>query len=47
MEGKLFGFEKQMDFPQALQDLCNMVAMFGHAPGVEENTASPDTRSGQ
>ncbi len=28
-----FGFEEQMVFPQAFQDLRNMVAMFGHAPG--------------
>ncbi len=36
-----------MDFPQAFQDLRNMVAIFGHAPGVDENTASHDPHSGQ
>ncbi len=36
MEGALFRFEKQMEFTQAFQDLRNVVAMFGHALGVDE-----------
>ncbi len=31
-----FSFEEQMVFPQAFQDLRNMVAMFGHAPGEDK-----------
>ncbi len=36
MEGAFFGFEEQVEIFQALQDLCNMAAMFGHAPGVDK-----------
>ncbi len=31
-----------MDFSQAFQDVRNMVAMFGHAPGVDENVINVD-----
>ncbi len=36
MEGAFFGFEEQVEIFQALQDLRNMAAMFGHAPGVDK-----------
>ncbi len=31
-----------MELPQAFQDLRNVVAMFGHAPGVDENVINVD-----
>ncbi len=37
MEEAFFGFEEEVEISQALQDLCNVVAMFGHAPGVDED----------
>ncbi len=37
MEGAFFGFEEQVEISQALQDLRNVMAMFGHAPGVDNN----------
>ncbi len=42
MEGAFFHLEKQMEFPQAFQDLRNMVTMFSHAPGVDENVINVD-----
>ncbi len=42
MEGAFFRLEKQMEFPQAFQDLRNMVAIFSHAPGVDENVINVD-----
>ncbi len=42
MEGEFLGFEEQMEFSQAFQDLCNVVAKFGHAPGVDENIINID-----
>ncbi len=35
-------FEEQMEFSQAFQDLLNVVAMFGHALGVDENIINID-----
>ncbi len=42
MEGAFLRLEKQMELPQAFQDLRNVVAMFGHAPGVDENVINVD-----
>ncbi len=42
MEGAFFHLKKQMEFPQAFQDLRNVVTKFGHAPGVDENVINVD-----
>ncbi len=42
MEGEFLSFEEQMEFSQAFQDLCNVVVMFGQAPGVDEDIINVD-----
>ncbi len=42
MDGAFLVFEEKMEFSQAFQDLRDVVAMFGHAPGVDENTINID-----
>ncbi len=42
MEGTFFGFEEEIEISQALQDLRNVVAMFSHAPGVDEDIINVD-----
>ncbi len=42
MESAFFCFEVQLMFPQALEDLRNMLAMFGLAPGVDEDIVNVD-----
>ncbi len=42
MEGTFFSFEEQVEFSQALQDLRNVVVMFGHAPGVDKDIINVD-----
>lgn len=42
MEGTFLGFEEKVVFSQVFQDLCNMVAMFAHAPEVYEDIMNVD-----
>ncbi len=42
MEGAFFGFGEHLVFPWAFKDLRNVVAVFGHAPGVDKNVINVD-----
>jgi len=42
MEGTFLGFEEELEFSQALQDLRNVMAMVGHAPGVNQDVVDVD-----
>ncbi len=42
MKGEFYGFEGQVEATQALQDLCNVVALFGYSPGVDKDIINID-----
>ncbi len=42
VEWAFFSFEEHMIFSQAFQDLRNVVAMFGHTPGVDQDVIYVD-----
>ncbi len=42
MEGAFFCFKEQVIFSESLEDLRNMLAMFGLTPGVYKNVIDVD-----